>query len=240
MKHTFLKLTTCLLLSFATISSAAGEETSGPQQMMADGYFLRESDDRLWHLRVIGEVPSPAGLYLVLHDAEGEIMLQRHVPHGNYPADAPLEIAFPPDGKQGDYRLLILGHQRDKLGLRMPISDLPLEVYGRNYFSAGHNQTPLYFQAPEGVGQLSAAAYGGNLQIYRDDELIADARKDGELKNRDWFVEFPVTPGETYRLMRDTFYLRSASGLFLTFDPDTWFLPNAPLQSIPWWQRVEP
>jgi hypothetical protein len=163
-------------------------------------------------------------------------VLKRHSPHGTYPPDKPLVIPFAKDGRAGDYRLVITGQQDDMTGLQMPMSTLPYEVYGRTYFAASHDNTPIYFKAPRDVQSLNIAAYTGTIRVFQGDKLIVDAQKDGKQDGRDWTVDFPVTPGETYHIDRKCVYFRSTTGLLFTFDPKTWFEPDPALDKINWWE----
>ena len=236
----------CSVVAFVAVLAPAvpgqGEPpptSQQPRHMMARGYYFREPVDQDWEIRVIGQIPSLPGCYYILHDADGRLMLKRHVPHGVYTRAKPFVIRFPRDRKTGDYKLVVLGQQEDLLGPRMPISTLPYEVYGRTYFTAGHNDTALFFTVPEGVTKRNIRGYKGNIRVYEGDKLVADAKKDGKLAGYDWSVDFPVEAGKFYWVERKCFYFRSSDGLLLVFDRKRWFVPDPKLDDHQWWELKE-
>lgn len=228
-----------IAITLAAPCWADGTEQDAPQHMMAESYFLREPVDQAWQIRIVGRIPSLPGCQFLLHDVEGHLLLRKHVPHGDYTEAAPLIIDFPKDGRTGDMRLCILGQQDDLLGPRMPISTLPLEVYGSHYFAAGHNQTPIYFKTEPDMTERNIRAYKGNVRVYEGDTLIADAQAHGQKVNHDWSINFAVKPNTIYRIDRECLYFRSTDGLLLVFDPDRWFVPDARLNSYNWWELKE-
>ena len=215
-----------------------------PHPVMADGYYAREVRDQEWHLRLVGEIPSLCGAYVVIHDAAGKIIHHGMIPHGTYPADRPYVATIKPDGIVGDYKIVMIGHQNDILGVAAPYTDLPFEVYGGVNFTIGNAPgVDLYFQAPEGIAKMNLGAYCGHLKVLDSaGKVVADTRVGGKPKKYDMTVEFAVKPGETYCLQRECFYFNSyiPGTLFFAFDPARWFCPTSTLDRVKWWQGVTP
>jgi hypothetical protein len=212
--------------------------------VMAGGYYAREVKDQEWHLRLVGEIPSLCGAYIVIHDAAGKIVYHGVIPHGQYPADRPYVVAIKPDGTVGDYKIVMVGHQNDLLGVTVPYTDLPSEVYGGANFTIGHEPDvePL-FRAPDGVTKMSLGAYKGHLKVAdQTGRVVADTRVGGVLKKYDMTTDFDVKPGDTYRLQLECFYFRSylPGTLFIAFDPARWFSPTAALDQVKWWEGIKP
>ncbi len=93
---------------------------------------VRETQDREWHLYFTGEVPvySWAGAALIVHDATGRIIHREVIPRGVYPKDKPRVITIKPDGLTGDYRIVMVGHQVQFLGVCGTVAtDLSFEPF---------------------------------------------------------------------------------------------------------------
>jgi hypothetical protein len=213
--------------------------------VLANGYYARETEDREWHLRLVGEIPSLCGTYIVIHDAAGKIIHHGMIPRGQYPADKPYEVAIKADGIVGDYKIIFVGHQNDRLGLSTPYTDLPFEVYGGegDSMSIGHALgVDLFFQVPAGVEKMKLGAYFGKLKVTdKAGAVIADTRVSGKVEKYDTTLEFAVKPGETYRLARECFYFRSfvPNTFYFAFDPARCFSPTSTLDQVKWWEGVK-
>jgi len=225
-----------LLLTCLCALGNNSTDQPNPQHMMAAGYYFREPTDREWHLTIVGKVPSLPGCYWILHDADGNQMLRTKISPGTYTHERPLRFNFPKDGRTGDYKLVVLGQQDDLLGPRMPLSDLPYECYGGTYFTAGHNDTPIYFRPPGNATELTASAHAGNVRIYDGQTRVADAIEQGEKDRHRNVITFNVKPNTLYRVERQTFYFHFKPAVHLVFDPARWFEPNAKLNEINWWE----
>lgn len=210
--------------------------------MMAGGYYAREDTDREWHVRLVGEIPSRCGAFIVIHDAKGKAIFHGKVPCGKYPEEKPFIVTVKPDGVTGDYKIVLCGHQDDLLGVQVPFTDLPFEVYGGTNFSMGHEpEAKPWFKAPPGVTKIKFGAYKGHLKILdKNGRVVADTRQSKVVEKYDNMVECPVVPGESYQLIREVMYLRCASPrtLFLCFDPARWFRPDEALDEVKWWECV--
>lgn len=248
-----------VLLCLAALVFAASEFAHAQQavahHIMARNMYVREPNDRAWQLRISGRVPSFAGIYLVVHNAQGKLMYSGHVPQGEYSADNPKVISFPADGMTGDYKINILGQQDDYLGLNLPLSDLPLEVYSATYISLGGNPANMpIFKAPPDVKELAISGVGAPLQIYDEDKnLIIDTKTNGKritgaddpLKKRfgssDIIAVFPVQPEKFYRLSSTAMYLQTREVLFFAFERERLFQPDtAKLDAVKWWELPIP
>jgi len=80
---------------------------------------VRETADQEWRLFYTGVVPvySWAGAGLVVHDDQGRVLHRTIVPRGVYSNDAPYVVTIKPDGRTGDYRIVMTGHQIQFLGI---------------------------------------------------------------------------------------------------------------------------
>jgi len=210
--------------------------------VMAGGYYAREAADREWHVKIVGEIPSLCGAYLVIHDAKGKSVFHGKVPHGKYPEDKPFVVTVKPDGITGDYKIVLCGNQDDLLGVQVPLTDLPFEVYGGTNFSLGHDaDAKPWFKGPPGVSKIKLGAYKGQLKVLdKNGGVVADTRQSKMVEKYDNVVEFPITPGESYQIIRETMYFRCATPntLFLCFDPARWFRPDEALDKVKWWECV--
>lgn len=245
-------LLSLLLLSMLLTGPVRAQNAPQPRHMMAWGYYLREPTDRAWSVKLVGTVPSMPGMYVIIHDTAGKKMFAGHVAHGTYTADKPFTINFPADGATGDYKLYIAGQQNDYLGLDLPLSDLPFEVYGGGYYSMAHSKEPVHFIVKSGVTRLAMRAWGGYLKITNDkEETVADFRAGvnkmvpGE-SNKDYYgerynpIEFPVELGKVYTLRLEGMYFESREPMFFAFDPKRLFEPDiAKLDAVKWWEMVD-
>ena len=167
------------LAALLAVAGLAAEPMPPVSQVMADGYYVRETRDQAWQLRITGEIPSLCGAWILVHDRAGRKVVSRQIPHGLYSEEAPWVLEVPRDGIEGDYVIRIIGHQRDLLGIRVPLSDLPGEVYGGNSFTIGHEPgRRIAFQVDESRHQVKLGAYKGHLTV-RDatNGIVADTRQ---------------------------------------------------------------
>ena len=210
--------------------------------MMANGYYAREDKDREWHVRLVGEIKSLCGAYIVVHNAQGKAVYHGMIPCGKYPEDKPFVVTVKPDGVTGDYKIVLCGYQDDKLGFAVPFTDLPFEVYGGSNFSMGHDpDAKPYFRVPEGITKIKVGAYKAHMSILgKDGKVIADTRVSKLTEKYDNVVEFNSTPGEMCQVIRDAMYFRCSTpgAMFLCFDPARWFRPSPALDEVKWWECV--
>lgn len=226
--------------------------TAPAQHMMTQGYYVREPTDRAWNIKITGEVPSLPGMYVIVHDTAGKLLAARNIPHGTYPPDKPLILPFPPDGSSGDYKIYFVAQQDDYLGLNLPLSDLPYEVYSGGFSSLGQSKELIAFKVSKDITRLGLRAYLGFLQIFDSDKkLIADSRAGISLmvpgeQNKDFYntkdhpIEFPVDAERVYWLRADTMYFQPRDPTFFAFDPQRLFEPDiAKLDAVKWWELVK-
>jgi hypothetical protein len=228
---------------------AAGADVA-ENGIMANATYVRESTDREWYVRIRGGIPSRCGAYLLVHDAAGAVIWHGVLPAGAYADDAPHELRIPADGRTGDYRLVLIGHQNDKLGLRTPLTDLPHEVYGGNYFTIGHGpgaRVCLQVSGPD--TKLWFAGYKGHLQVRGADgeTVVGDTRERIRQERHDYTVDLDLKADTVYWVTPyQCFYFRirhrddADRPVFLAFDPTRWFQPDAGLQQVKWWQLLAP
>jgi hypothetical protein len=229
-----------LLLAFACTRAAAAETKS----IMAAGYYAREAADGPWRIEVTGSVPSLCGACLLVYDTEGRIVHKGVVPHGDYGTNTPFVVTIPKDGIAGDYLIKIIGHQRDLLGIRVPLTTLPGEVYGGSNFTIGHDKDRrVAFQVDKAQETVTLAAYKGHLSVQDDaGELITDTRFHADPLLREKHplansVKIPVKAGVTYWIIPESFYFGCEGLLYLTFDPARWFKPDPKLDEVEWWRN---
>lgn len=216
----------------------AKPEKAKTHNLFFQAAYLRESSDRPWQFRITGNVPSMPGCYLVVHDAKDKILLKRHLPHGKIEVDKPLVIDMPADGVSGDYRVVIIGFQNDTLELNLPLTNLPQEVYGRTGFAA-RADSALHFRVPDGMQQLTVSAYSGGLRLMQGEQKVVDVKEQGKLEGRNYVAKVALSPGVDYRLEPyGTFYFGVEEGIFFTSDLRGWFVPDAKLEEVKWWQLI--
>jgi hypothetical protein len=230
----------CWLAVATAAAGLAAAAEPGVRGVMSDGTYVREPSDRRWQLTLVGTIPSHAGICVVVHDASGARLQAACVPHGTYTDAAPFRLTVEPDGRAGDYRIVIVGHQQDMLGLAVPRTDLPQEVYGGGTLVvAGPDDARLFFGGPEDVAGMKLAAHLGDLRILdADGEVVADTRDGGHREGPENVIAFPVTAGRIYQLERHCTYFRSLAPdvLFLALSPERWFRPDPALDRVAWWE----
>lgn len=232
------------LAALLAVAGLAAEPMPPVSQVMADGYYVRETRDQAWQLRIIGEIPSLCGAWILVHDRAGRKVVSRQIPHGAYPEEAPWVAEVPRDGIEGDYVIRIIGHQRDLLGVHVPLTNLPGEVYGGNRFTIGHERgRRIAFQVDASRREVKVGAYKGHLTV-RDatNGIVADTRQHALPEAGSEFrfanvVKCAVQAGSTYWIVPEAFYFSTDERLYLTYDPGRWFLPDAAIENVKWWQQ---
>lgn len=120
----------------ATVHGGEAAKPTAPAiSLMADGYYAREPADREWSIRLRGTIPSLCGAWLLVFDPAGKVLHSGQVAHGVYPDDRPFTVTLPADGRTGDCMIKLIGMQEDLMSLRLPLTDLPMEVYGGRNFA---------------------------------------------------------------------------------------------------------
>jgi hypothetical protein len=144
--HPLYTLTFALIVPLAVRAGAPTNTPPAPPSIVQPAThdaYVREPVDREWHLYFSGKVPvySWAGASLIVHNAAGRIVHREVVPQGLYPEDKPWVITIKPDGLTGDYRIVMVGHQLQFLGVCGTVSsDLPFES-----FPPSTNLTSVHF-----------------------------------------------------------------------------------------------
>lgn len=234
-----LMLAFCVVLLASASAMAQTREPALEPRMMMTAIDMRKAVDQDWELRIAGEIPSRAGTYLVMYNALGKLTLQKHIPHGVYDAQNPLVIPMAADGYVGDYRLHIIGQQEDMLGLLLPISSLPLEVYTGTYFAA-RQTPPIFFKAPPGVEVLHLHSARVGQEIHEGDQLVLDTQKDGVQEKLTWVAPLKTRPDAVYSFRRmNVLYFGAKEPLHLCFDIQRWFVPDPRLDDIQWWESTQ-
>ena len=237
----------CLLLCWTIyrVSAAEPVPAAAPKllRIQANGIYLREATDGPWQLTLTGAIPSLCGAYILVLDAAGKVVHHGVVPHGEYPPDKPLRIPIAADGLAGDYLVKLIGYQDDVMGLAMPLSDLPLEVYGHHSFAIAHElkDVPIWFRLPPGQTTLTIGGYKGHLRV-RDAQgkTVAESRLDGYYAGEKYgqkyrfchVMELELQPETPYQLFRECLYFHSTEPLYLAFDPQRWFVPDPRLDEL--------
>lgn len=233
----------CLLFAALmplVMSIAAVAQTEPPTRLSYKSAFARETVDQAWSIRLVGSVPSLPGCFLIVHDASGKQLVRRVIPHGEYPPDKALKMEFPADGSAGEYRIVLVGFENDLMSLQLPLTDLPLEVYGGDHFAAAATSR-LFFRAPAGKTSMPVASYGGSLRVFENDKEVLDTKRDGKLERYDWRAELPLKADAVYRLEPYACrYFRAHEGIHLAVDPAHWFVPDPKLEEFKWWQLPAP
>jgi hypothetical protein len=233
------------------------ETPNAQPSIEGQNYYFREPSDREWHLTFIGEVSSRAGIYLIIHDANGKAIYHGELPCGSYTDEKPLVITVPKDGVRGDYRMVMLGNSATIFGLRRPFSDLPFEVVGGTDFYMGSPwPTPAFFRAPKDVKQMAIGGYKAHVRVLREDgEVICDGRVTGksleqmesaqrarleEHFNKWYFVdEFDIEPEQLYVLDSNA-GVHTMPAINVAVDPRLLFTPDPRLTDVKWWELVKP
>ncbi len=203
--------------------------------------FVREDTDKPWAIVLKGEIASLAGCYIIVHNTQGRQLAIRHVESGRYPSEAPFRIEIAVDGETGDYRVLIVGHQQDVMGVKLPMTTLDYEVYGSDNFAA-RNAPSLWFQIRPGEEQSLFSGHSGAVRVKDGENVVLQTQimKGGKGASASTTGKVQLQPGRFYQLeIMDTFYFSIKPNPLLAFDPRRWFLPNSDVGQVAWWQLTE-
>jgi hypothetical protein len=176
------------------------------------------------------------------------VVFRGKVPRGEYPPESPYQATVPKDGVTGDYLLTVFGTQADYGGIKLPYTDLPFEVYGREvngrtflhvmpYGSAGG----LFFRLSSGVTNLTVTQGNTAWTLHAlDGSEVFDVNKEGEREGKYWTGTFKATPGATYRLGKQLYWFFASPRLYVAISPERWFEPDRRLTLDPsWWRQGE-
>ena len=219
--------------------------------IMAEACYVRETTDQEWHIRIVGTLPLGPGFYAVIWNAAGKIILQGEIPSGTYAVDKPFVLTVPADGVAGEYVIKLIGPQDNFLANRMPMTDLPFEVYGGCGFALGYGRQgevrKVLFRVPEGTTNIVFGGWGEGYRILKaDGGVLVDSEKDAVLDPNDrrkktFEVHPNVTADETYWIdPYGIFYFGFKEPAYLAFDPARWFAPAIKMDfnKIKWWKGL--
>ena len=233
----------CVLLFCAGASGLWAQEkkalTVGIFYQGTDGYYVREETDREWHLRFQGPIQPACGMYLVVHDAQGRFLAHQAIPEGRHTAASPYVVTIPADGKTGDYKIVLLGTQMDFFSLPLPLTDLPLEVYGGRCFIFDDNLLKPCFEVPTGVTNVVLSPQRNARVLRADGAVVAELEKQKRLdaKGRP-VMDVAVAAGTPYLLEPASRYFKCDPPLFLACSPERWFAPDPALDKVKWWDNL--
>lgn len=224
------------------------------RQLMFSAAYLKQTTDGPWHVRIVGDLPRGPGICMLIYNEAGDFVKRADIPWGKHSDEEPFIVTMPADGKAQQYVIKMLGQQDNFNGIRLPLTNLPYEVYGDHSFAFGNgfrgaNQRLVAFQ-PNADGKpihfsgwsdhyriLDAAGYS----IADSKDLVlpeGDERKTGGPRNYEMITT--LEPGKTYWIdpYRVMYLGVKHTKLYLTFDPESWFEPNLSwtLESRPWWK----
>ncbi len=230
------------ILTALTVQGGLGQ-TAVPEagdSLYYQAVSCRKEEDRDWKVRIAGNVPSLAGCYLIIHNSKGERVLMKHIPSGEYPSERPLELTVPKDGTRGDYRIVIVGHQHDVMGIKLPLTDLKKEVYGDSYFAKRVPQSLWFLADPEVKEYKISSNRRSNLAVLDNGSpALPLPSKDQKIEEKT-VLTGALRPNRIYELKTDgTFYFNVTPGIYLAFAPSRCFLPDAALQKVAWWWLTE-
>lgn len=239
----FRRATAALLWLCAVNAFPAGEQDAfsvGIFYQGVDGYYAREDKDREWHIRVTAPVKPACGIYLLVHDAGGKILLQQAIPEGSYSPAEPFTVTIPADGKTGDCKIIVLGSQMDFQSVLLPLTDLPFEVYGGRCFIFFDNLNPEpCFQVAPGVTNIVLLPQGNARVLKRDGTVVAELARKNRLDTKGRRVmDVVVSANTTYILEPASRYLKCDPPLFLARSPELWFFPDPALDKVKWWENA--
>ncbi len=130
-----------LLAAASSAGQAVPPAPRNPPKPVAFDLYVREPADQAWHLYFVGKVPvhAWAGAAMIVHDASGRILRREVIPRGEYAEDNPRVITIPADSRTGDYRIVMVGHQIQFIGVCGRVwSDLPFETVRVSTNDADH------------------------------------------------------------------------------------------------------
>ena len=252
MKNRFYLSSLFLVIILMCMSPVYGQESKvSTHSIMAYGKYAKESEDCDWSIRITGNVPSLCGAYILLHDVNGKIIHKGKIPHGEYAVDNPFVMDIKKDGVAGDYKIIIIGQQEDHLGINLPLTTLPFEVYGGTNFALGRDEKSNPAFKVEKEKEVVVGAYKGHLSILDEkNKAIIDTAKESKYagtagldKHKAFrycnYVTLKAEPGKIY-FVDDykTFYFKFKPAVYLTFEPEKWFNPDVRLDEVKWWRKV--
>jgi hypothetical protein len=227
-------------------AQAISPDTPRVRHLEMGATYVRESRDLAWHIRVTDRVPTPPGLYVVVYDEKGDILKHGEIPAGPYSPEAPFAMEIPADGLAQQYVIKLLGSYQNFSAVRLPMTDLPFEVYegsrgGTTFgvpYGAGRETRRLAFQVKPGTQKVALTGGVNNMRFLDSQGVaIADNRADGALT-------MSPKPGQTYWLdpgnARQVQTTKESAKIFLALDPERWFCPTVTwdLESRPWWKGL--
>lgn len=247
-----------VLIAVLAVWPAQAEEFPGQpltRQLMFSAVYVKEKVDQAWRLRITGDLPRGPGIHVLIYDEAGGFMSRYDVPWGEYTDETPFTVDVPADGKAQQYVIKVLGQQDNMNGLRLPLTDLPYEVYSGSGFAFGYgdartqrrivafqvaDETPIHFSGWRADYRILDAA-GATVADSKDHILPeGDPRRVGDMRNHE--AIFNLKPGNTYWLDPYGVMYLSVRGkrLYLTFDPERWFEPKLDwsLEDRPWWKGI--
>lgn len=239
-----MKTTLFCVIGTLLVSSALADAPL-TRSLMFDTCCVRETRDQEWHVRIVGTLPRGPGLYAMVYNDEGKRIVTCEIPFGVYTDAKPFLLTVPADGLAQEYVIKLVGQQDNFTGIRLPMTDLPFEVYRGRYFAIGYPTAPnqvrkVAFKLGPGMKFAAQGHTGGFRILNAKGELVADSSKDGP-KEKGALFEPALRVGETYWIdPPGIFYLGARDPLYLTFDPDRWFAPAGKLDidKLGWWKGL--
>lgn len=219
------------------LSRAHAQSSTNPESLLFDEVCVREETDQPWSIQVTGQVYSLPGCLVIVHDSKGNVLVLKEIPAGRYSRKSPLKIEIPSDGIVGDYRIIILGDEKDLRGLDLPLSSLPKEVYGYTQF-AKESKSPAWFMAPENISVMTFFGHGGDVQILDGNSLVGQTGASPDPR-KPWarLATVKLEPGKTYQLQQlKTFYFGAKPGIHIALQQERIFVPDQTMREIRWWR----
>ena len=217
-------------------AASAGED----DRLIYQAASCRKEEDTAWKVRIAGKVPSLAGCYLIIYNSKGERVLMKHIPSGDYSPEHPLEFNVAKDGTQGDYQMVIIGHEYDVMGIKLPLTDLKKEVYGYSCFAKRVPQSVWFLSDPEVKEYEITSSRSSKLAVLHDGSPVLTPRSNVHKGREKTALTGALEPGRVYELQTTgTFYFQATPGVYLAFDPSRCFLPDPALQKVAWWRSTE-
>ena len=227
-----------LALQEGVVQAVASE--AGDASLIYQTVSCRKEEDKDWNVRIKGKVPSLSGCYLIIYNSKGERVLMKHIPPGDYPPEHPLEFHVAKDGTLGDYQMVIVGHEHDIMGIKLPLTDLKKEVYGYSYFAKRVPQSVWFLSDPEVSEYEISSGRSGKLAVLDDGNPVLTASSGVHKGREKTQLTGALQPDRIYELQTPgTFYFNAKPGIYLAFDPSRCFLPDPALQKVAWWRLTE-
>lgn len=231
------------------------QEIQRSHNIFASGIYCKETRDEPWSIKLICNITSLSGIFVVVHDAESNVIFKSIVPRGKYPEDKPYIVNIPEDEKTGEYKIVMMGHQKDIGSVNMPVTNLKYEVYGGKQFAVKKTEpaTKVFLKVPAKT-KMRFGGYKGHMAISEVsgdiEKIIFDTEKIGKGEGRgfksksqaSWYYRMDVElePEKIYGVIRKScFYFQSDKDIFLVFTPEKWFYPSKKLQDAKWWEKIK-